>query len=211
MVCVFVSAWTTIWCVGKYLMCMYCSAYSQINANHNDLLAFFIVVLEIRKKIVFRSYNTYWLSNFNALCWLLRIKSLHCLFDFHLLNMLIYWLKGCSASIRYYFCGFAVTIMFILVTLKFLRWYSVFPYLAYPTLIILLCTLNQTGGMEQIQLWRALLTSLMNEHTHQHLHKITQEETPKLEWLADDRGEAWSRLSKTSTIAVVIVITIACF
>ena len=170
---------------------VYCSAYSQINANHNDLLAFFIVVLEIRKKIVFRSYNTYWLSNFNALCWLLRIKSLHCLFDFHLLNMLIYWLKGCSASIRrYYFCGFAVTIMFILVTLKFLRWYSVFPYLAYPTLIILLCTLNQTGGMEQIQLWRALLTSLMNEHTHQHLHKITQEETPKLEWLADDKGES---------------------
>jgi len=47
---------------------VYCSAYSQINANHNDLLAFFIVVLEIRKKIVFRSYNTYWLSNFNALC-----------------------------------------------------------------------------------------------------------------------------------------------
>ena len=177
---------------------VYCSAYSQINANHNDLLAFFMVLM-------------HWLSNLNALCWLLRIKSLHCLFDFHLLNMLIYWLKGCSASIRYYFCGFAVTIMFILVTLKFLRWYSVFPYLAYPTLIILLCTLNQTGGMEQIQLWRALLTSLMNEHTHQHLHKITQEETPKLEWLADDRGKAWSRLSKTSTIAVVIVITIACF
>jgi len=92
---------------------VYCSAYSQINANHNDLLAFFIVVLEVceKKILVFRSYNTYWLSNFNALCWLLQIKSLHCLCYFHLLNMFIYWLKGCWASIRrYYFCGFPVTL-----------------------------------------------------------------------------------------------------